>query len=255
LAALRLLGETYYSFSAADYDKLFSDELEKLIRRVHDPAHRRIMERMRGFNWVSYIGASVRHAGFRDQREVRERIHEVVVKLLMGKLFTGFDERTSGPMDLRFKRSVANAIRNLVEKDKNRRRYLPTIPISHEFRPGTVTADELPARSWDSGDDNDERIVNDFRELVRKRLGRLAVAVFDTRLAGGETKSLVGLPALGSPGTWTVKQIVREIKSLAREYAVMVGDSELLRRIEKAMAGEAETVEKRRAAARVGVGA
>ena len=53
LTALRLLGETYYSFSAADYDKLFSDELEKLIQRVHDPAHRQIMERMRGFNWVS----------------------------------------------------------------------------------------------------------------------------------------------------------------------------------------------------------
>jgi hypothetical protein len=54
---------------------------------------------MRGFNWRGYIAASVRHAGVRDQREVQERTHDVLVKLLVGRLFTGFDERTSGPMD------------------------------------------------------------------------------------------------------------------------------------------------------------
>ena len=45
-----------------------------------------------------------------------------------------------------------------------------------------------------------------------------------------------------------VKRIVGEIKQLAREYAVMRGDPELLQRIERAMEAESETVAKRRAA-------
>jgi hypothetical protein len=57
----------------------------------------------------------VRNSGYLDQRERDEKTHEVVVKLLMGKLFTGFDERFSGPMDLRFKKSVGNAVRNIIE--------------------------------------------------------------------------------------------------------------------------------------------
>ena len=79
----------------------------------------------RGFNWLAYIAGSVRHAGYRDQREVQERTHDVATKLLIGMLFRGFDERTSGPMDLRFKRSVSNAIRNMTELERNRRRLLP----------------------------------------------------------------------------------------------------------------------------------
>ena len=64
-------------------------------------------------------------------------------------------------------------------------------------------------------------------------------------MAGGETKSLVGLASLGSPGKWIVKRTVQQIKELAREYAVSLGDPELLRRIEKAMASEEATVAKR----------
>ena len=90
-----------------------------------------------------------------------------------------------------------------------------------------------------------------------KRLGELGVAVLDVRLGGGETKSLVGDPSLGSPGKWTVKRVVWDVKQMARQYAVSLGDSEMLRRIEKAMADEEETVEKRMATtkARAAVGA
>ena len=35
---------------------------------------------------MSYIGASVRHAGYRDYRKGQERIHDVAVKLLTGTL-------------------------------------------------------------------------------------------------------------------------------------------------------------------------
>ncbi len=90
-------------------------------------------------------------------------------------------------------------------------------------------------------------MIHDFRRLVRKRLGDLGVAVLNARLAGEETKSLVGRAERGSPGKFVVKRVVCQIKELVREYARSLGDSELLRRIERAMASEEETVAKRQA--------
>jgi len=246
LDLIRRLAENYVTFDRAQYNDLFGSELEKVIKQVRDPAHREILERMRDFDWVGYIAGMVRHAGYRDQREVQEKTHDVVVTLLVGKLFRGFDEQRSGPMDRRFRASVGNAIRNLVEKERNRRRLLPTTSIGQEFWPGSVTAEDLPARS--SAPEDDSKVIEGFRELVRRRLGDLGIAVLDTRLDGSETKCLVGSPLLGSPGKWIIKKVVSEIKTLAREYAVMVGDTELSRRIEKAMAGEEATVAKRQAA-------
>jgi hypothetical protein len=249
---LRSLLETYFSFDAKQYDQLFDSELEKVIARVRDPAHRQALERLKGFDWLSYIVGSVWHAGFRDQRERDEKAHEVVVKLLTGRLFRGYDERIHGPLELRFRRSVGNAIRNIVAKEKTRRCYLPTVSIAQEFVPGSVTAEDLPAKS---AQDDDEKIIHDFRELVRRRLGDLALAVLDARLSGEQTKSLVGSPALGSPGKWRIKMLVQEIKRLAREF--FRDDPELLRRIERATEAEQETIGRRRAAmaARQGVGA
>lgn len=75
------------------------------------------------------------------------------------------------------------------------------------------------------------------------------------RRAGEETKSLVGCPSLGSPGKWMIKRAVWQVKQLARNF--FQGDPDLLRRVEKALAAEGETVAKRRAATamRQGVGA
>jgi hypothetical protein len=160
-----------------------------------------------------------------------------IPKLLTGRPFTGFDERVAGPMDLRFKRSLGNAIRNMIEKEKNRQHYLPTVPIQHEFEPGR----------WSTEEDDDERRVRDFRQPVRRRLGGLGIAVLGARLAGEETKSLVGLASLGSPDKNVIKRIVREVKELAREHAVMGGAPEMLRRVERAMEEEEATFEKRRA--------
>jgi len=237
LAQFNLI-ETYYGLDPAEYNNLFDAELEKVIEQVRDPAHRQALEGMRGFRWLSYIAAAVRNAGFRDQREVQERAHDVAVKLLMGRLFTGFDEKVSGPMDLRFKRSVGNAIRNMAELERNRRRLLPSMPLDQAAEPSGMP----------HADDHDERLVNRFRELVRRRLGGLGVAVLQVRLDGGEVKSLVGSKALGAPGRFVIKRVVGEIKQLAREFCS--GDPELLRRVEKAMAAEEETVGKRRASLR-----
>ena len=156
-----------------------------------------------------------------------------------------------GPLDLRFKRSVANAIRNLVERERNRRRFIPTVSIGQDFQPGGVM--DVPDRA--SAGHNDEKVVDDFRELVRRRLGEIGVSVLDVRLANGKTKSLVGNPSLGSPGKWIIKRTVRQVKEMAREF--FSGDPGLLRKIERAMASEEETVAKRRAAtaARQAVGA
>ncbi len=102
-----------------------------------------------------------------------------------------------GPFDLRWKRSVANACKNATEKERNRRRFIPTVPIRQEFEPGGVTPDDLPGRS-PPPDDDGERVVRDFRRLVRRRLGELGAAALDVRMAGGETKSLVGRPSLAA---------------------------------------------------------
>ena len=96
----------------------------------------------------------------------------------------------------------------------------------------------------DSGDD-DERLVHDFRKLVSSRLGKIGVAVLDLRLAGGETQSLAGSPAVGGRGRDTIKRAVQQIKALAREYAASLDAPNLLRRIEKAMTGEEAAVAKR----------
>ncbi len=225
------------TFDPKQYNQLFDEELQKVIARTSDPAHRQALESMRGFGWMGYIAASVRHAGFHDQREIQEKSHDVGVKLLMGTLFKGFDQHTSGPLDLRYKRSVSNAIKNLVEKEKNRRHYLPTVPIDQQCEPSGMMSD-----------DGGEKIIRDFRRLVRRRLGQLGVAVLDVRLHGGETKSLVGSSTLGGPGRWSIKRAVQQIKELAQDYAVSLGDSTLLRSIAKAMARERDTVAKRRTA-------
>ena len=261
LSKLRLcpLDETYFTFDPKEYNQLFDQELGKVIARTSDPAHCQALERMRGFNWVSYIGAAVRNSGCRDYREGQERIHEIAAKLVLGGLFRDYDERRHGPMDLRFKRSVGNAIRNLVEKERNRRHHLPTMPIQTEFEPGAVTPDDLPARSprHDDDDGGGEKVIMDFRRLVKRRLGDIGTAVLDVRLAGGEVKSLVGRHDLGSPGKWGIKRTVQQIKELLGQYAASLGDAELLRRIDKAMEAESDTIQKRRTstAARQAVGA
>ena len=77
--------ETYLVSIPAEYNQLFDDELAKLS--VSSPEHQQAVERMRGFNWVGYIAKSLRNVGYRDQREVQEKTHDIVTKLLTGTLF------------------------------------------------------------------------------------------------------------------------------------------------------------------------
>ena len=239
-----LFAETYFTFDPRQYDDLFDAELEKLIARVRDPARLQALEQMRGFKWLGYIATAVRSSGFREYRTWRETIHEVVVKLLTGKLFSGYDEQRHGPMHFRFRNSVWNAIRNMAAKEQTRRRHA-AVPFER--------GDDVPAPP----PAQDEQIVDDFRQLVRRQLGGLGVAVLDARLAGETSQSLVGCKAVGSPNSNTIARVVQEIKRLAREHAIAVGNSELLRGIETAMAAEDARLAKRKTtiAARRAVGA
>ena len=49
--------------------------------------------------------------------------------------------------------------------------------------------DDVPDRAAARGQD-DDRVIDDFRQLVRNRLGQLGIAVLDARLAGQEIKTL-----------------------------------------------------------------
>jgi hypothetical protein len=230
---------------AAAYDDLFVKQLDALLPKLSNPEERRRLEAMRGFGWTGYIAACLRNAGYREQGQVEELTHDIVVKLLVapGGLFRGWDERRHGPLDLRFRKSVANAVRNAVEKDRNRRRLLRPVPLGT----GWASPEDLPDRPERK---DDYTLIDGFRALLQARLGDLAAAVFDARLEGRQTKDLIGLPDLDRPGRWVVKRVVRQIKALAREYAEALGDPAFLRQVEKLLDAEAMTVARRKATSR-----
>jgi hypothetical protein len=223
------------------YNDLFRQELENLLSRLTDPIQRQHAEAMRDFDWVRYVAGSVRRSGINSQEEIDEKIHEIAIRMLVspGGLFRDYDERRHGPFPLRFKRTLANTLKNLLERERNRRRYIPSVPIRQEFVPGGVTADDLVSRGEPEGD---PKLLDEFRELVRRQLGAIALRVFDARLEGIEMKTLPGVSSC------MVKKSVQEIKALARKYALAVGDPSLLRQVERLMAAEEMTLQRRKAA-------
>jgi len=151
---------------------------------------------------------------FRDERDIQERSHDIAAQLLTGKLFTGFDEKVSGPFDLRFKASVGNAIRNMVEREIEQAKAPPDrFPSSRSSSRGGLQGLRTTTRgsSRTSGD------------LVRRRLGGSASPSWMPGFGGEEMKGLAVSPLLGSLGKNRVKQVVCRIKELAREYAIMRG--------------------------------
>ena len=200
-----------YDLDPAQYNALFDAELRRLLPRISDPDERKRLQAMLGQGWVNYLAAALRNSGVRDQADLQEKLHDIVVRLLVspGGLFRDFDERRHGSFPLRWKASVGNAVRNIAERERNRRRLIPTVSIDQEYKLG------LPDRP---SSEPDEKIIGDFRRLVWNRLGQLGLAVLDARMAEEETKSLVGRSDLGTPSLWSIKQAVQGIKGLAREF-------------------------------------
>ncbi len=202
---------------------LFDQQLSDLLSRVDKPAERTQLVAMLNFDWIGDIERALRRAGFGNETD--ELAHDLVVKLLVtpGGLFAGWRGQ---PMEARFRASVKNAIVSVIQKRANRRRHFPTVSM----HPGVASMGEP-----------DSFMVQEFLDFLRERHGELAAQVFQHRLAGWETRELYG--KAGS--RHTIKQAVKDVKTAAREFAV--GDREFQKMVEKAFAGEKETVGRRRA--------
>jgi len=214
--------EVSHLFDRHGYNVLFQKELDRLIADVDDPVTRSELEQAKGMDWIGYIARSLRNSGFRDH-DIDPLTHEIVVRLLVqpGSLFRGWNGQ---PLTARFKLAVRNAILNILEKRRTRRRRLPA---------AQAVSDDIAAFSAP-----DESAIEDFRRLVQDRLGDLAQAVLDVRLDGGDTKSLV---KAGGVTSYRLKQTVQAIKALARDY----GDAKFQMMVARALDRESRTLQRR----------
>ena len=238
LDQLRLLEAAEY-FQPQSYNAVFNAELGKLLARIRDPDARHQIESLRDFDFGNYIARSLVRAGFRHD-DVQEAFHSIVMKLLLspGKLFKGWNPERHGPLERRFRAATWNAIRNIVEKQQNYRRWMVAADP-------TIMAERNPARQHHS-----TGLLDEFRKLVAEKLGNLALAILDQRLEERQTKDLIGSPELGSPSIYIIKRTVGEIKQLAHRFAAQSGDPAFLSKVERALSNEAQTVAKRQAAGR-----
>jgi hypothetical protein len=231
---LRLLEAAKY-FSPQQYNGAFERELADLLLRTTDATARQEISDLQGSDWAGYILNSLKKAGIRTDDQQEEDFQRTVIFLLAnpGKLFTGWQPGKHGPLSRRFRASVWNSIRNILEKRRNRmKRFQNADPAA--------IAERTPERA--SGN---SEIIDLFRRLVKDRLGDLALRVLDQRLSGGETKELVGI---GTQSAFYVKQSVQSIKELAQRFAFRIGDSKFANMVATAMDREKTTVEKRKAA-------
>jgi hypothetical protein len=235
LLRLRLLESAQY-FDPAAYNQVFDGQLEKLIHRLPDGEARQQAMAMKGFDWANYVVRSLQRSGFKDD-DVQEHFHQLVVKLLVspGRLFRGWEPKRHGPLDRRFRTSVWNGIRNAQEKGRNRRKWMNAVDPA-------AMADRFAGREPYSD------LIDQFRQLVAQRLGKLALEILDARLAGEDSKKLVGKAANGTASAYYIKAEVRAIKQLAQQFASQSGDPGFLNMVDRAFSAEAATVEKRKAA-------
>jgi hypothetical protein len=232
-ARLQLLEAAAY-FDPQSYNSVFQRELDELLNRISDEGTRQeIMELKSSFDFSNYILNSLKRVGIKSEDQQQEYFHQIAVRLLVspGKLFTGWQPGKHGPLDRRFRAATWNSIRNILEKRRNRRKWMQNADP-------TAIAERTPQRSAGNSE-----IIDVFRRLVKERLGELALSVLDQRLSGGETKELVGI---GTQSAFYVKQSVQSIKELAQRFAVKIGDNSFADMVSKAMAAESETIEKRK---------
>lgn len=72
------------------------------------------------------------------------------------------------------------------------------------------------------------------------------MAILDGRLAGEDTKKLVGKADIGTPSAFYVKREVRAVKELALQFVQKAGDPAFANMVIWAMDAERRTVKKRR---------
>ena len=213
-------------FPRGGMNALFYDEVEKLHQR--QPMDAAELERLMSMDFVGYIDRSLRNSGFRDP-ELDPMVHDIVVKLITGALF----RNVQGPFLARFATAVKNSIITLATRHQRvRRRY-----SDHEL-------ETVPQRSAAAQPDDD--LVERFRTYVRQTLGDVALRVLDHRLDGGDTRELRGQPGLESH--YALKEMVKRIKRAVSTFAG--NDPDLLDQIERALASEHRTLDRRFAGSR-----
>lgn len=221
------MAEVSELFPREGMNALFYDEIEKLHQRQPmDPAE---LQRLMSMDFVGYIDRSLRNSGFRDP-ELDPMVHDIVVKLITGALF----KNVQGPFLARFATAVKNSIITLAtRRQRVRRRY-----SDHELE----TVPQLSVAPQHEDD-----VVERFRAYVRQTLGDVALRVLDHRLDGGDTRDLVGSqPELSS--SYSVKEMVKRIKRAVSTFAG--NDPDLLDQIERALASERRTMDRRFAGSR-----
>lgn len=209
-------------FDRDEFNRLFSDQLAELLPRVRDAGRRAGLDALRDFDFVSYILAALRNAGFADAQEREQAAHDVIVYLPVqpGRLVAGYGD-TSGPMEARFRIAVQNAVQNLI---RGRRRRHPAMSI------GEVPAHAVPDRRHD---DHDSEVMTAFRDYLADELGEDAVTLLDRRLDGALLRQLEGDSAFTRSSAWALRRLMASVRDAAVEFARQQGDDEFLAAIER----------------------
>jgi hypothetical protein len=199
---------------------------------VNDAGRRAGIDAMRGFDFVAYILAALRNAGFADQQEREQAAHDVVVNLLVspGRLFAGYND-SSGPMEARFRLSVQNAVRNLLRTRRRRQPLTRAIGIGPAA--GEMPAHSIPDRH--RHDDLDDETLTAFRAYLGRAVGEDAVRLLDRRLDGISLRQLAGNQGFGSG--WALRRLMQRVREAALAFARRHGDDEFLAAIERLTAG------------------
>lgn len=212
------------------FNDVFRRQLAELLPTVADGGRRASLEAMQDTDFIGYILAALRNAGFADQQEREQAAHDVVVYLLVqpGQLFTGYDAATNGPMEGRFRLAVQNAVRNLLRT--RRRRQPASRAVSIGYAAGEVPADAIPDRHR-----NDDEVLAAFRDFLRREVGEDAVRLLDQRLDGVSLRQLAGHQGFGSG--WALRRLMRQVREAALAFARRQGDDEFLHAIERLAGG------------------
>jgi hypothetical protein len=218
-----LVFEVTELFPKEQINRLFRRETEKLLQATNDQEQTSDLLSFRDIDHVAYIDRSVRNAGFRDP-DIDPLVQDLVVKLLMGSLFTKY---VGQPMVPRFKVAVTNAIRTMATK-RNR--------IKKRFHP---LEDDVPQQQVEPEQADD--LLIKFRHHLRNAVGSAGLMVLDQRLNGADTKDLIGKQGLET--SYRVKQVVGQVKDALKTFSKDMPEFQNM--VQRALEDEANTLRKR----------
>jgi hypothetical protein len=216
-------------FDHAGFNALFRRQLAELLPRVHDAGRRAGLDALRDFDFVAYILAALRNAGFGDPHEREQAAHDLIVQLLVspGQLFAGYTG-SSGPLEARFRLSVQNGIRNLLRSRRRRERAFRAIGIGSGA--DDVSADAIPDHR---SEETDDEMMTAFRDYLAEELGQDAVTLLDRRLDGASLRQLVGDTAFRRSSAWALRRLMANVRDAALAFARRHGDDEFLAAVER----------------------